>query len=73
MIGKITGNLEVYERYLHAKRYESRKDYSIETKDAEKIIKYIKSEMLKWENMKKEEKKEVKETDFGSAKTTRSA
>ncbi|MEK6812198.1 MAG: nucleotidyltransferase domain-containing protein [Nanoarchaeota archaeon] len=57
LIGKITGNLEVYERYLHAKRYESRKDYSIETKDAEKIIKYIKSEMLKWENMKKRREK----------------
>lgn len=54
LIKKITGNLDVYKRYLHAKGKGGSKDNSIYIKDAEKIINYLEKEMLKWENMKKD-------------------
>jgi predicted nucleotidyltransferase len=56
IIKGVTGNLDMYKRYLYVKKGGlSHKSLYIE--DAEKMIDYIEKEILKWENMKKGKEK----------------
>ena len=53
IIKRVTGNLEVYRRYLYLKKSDDGKGNTISIKDAEKLVNYLEKEISKWENMKK--------------------
>ena len=57
IIRKITGNLDIYNRYLHIKKKSREANNSIKIKDAEEVIDYLEKEILKWESMKKSKEK----------------